>query len=116
MLSVTQALILTAIMGAVIFACRALPFLLFRGGGEGSAGGKSRLAPLLALAERVAPPVTMTVLAFNAVAAPIRENPRLALPVLIPSIFTALVHLWKRNTLISIIGGTLLYMILGRLL
>ncbi|MDR2739300.1 MAG: AzlD domain-containing protein [Treponema sp.] len=32
------------------------------------------------------------------------------------SAFTALVHLWKRNSLISIIGGTLLYMILSRIL
>jgi branched-subunit amino acid transport protein AzlD len=56
----------------------------------------------------------MTVLAVNAMSGPIRENPRTALPVLTASLFTALVHLWKRNSLLSILGGTAVYMILTK--
>jgi branched-subunit amino acid transport protein AzlD len=36
--------------------------------------------------------------------------------VLAASVFTALTHLWRRNALISIIGGTLVYMVLIRVL
>jgi branched-subunit amino acid transport protein AzlD len=65
----------------------------------------------------------MTVLAFNAISGPIKADIHAAvplgnasLPVLAASVFTALVHLWKRNALISIIGGTLVYMVLSRVL
>jgi branched-subunit amino acid transport protein AzlD len=34
--------------------------------------------------------------------------------VLAAAAFTALAHLWKRNSLISIIGGVAVYMILSR--
>jgi branched-subunit amino acid transport protein AzlD len=54
----------------------------------------------------------MTVLAFNAAGASIKENPRTALPVLAASALTAGLHLWRRNVLISILGGTVLYMVL----
>jgi branched-subunit amino acid transport protein AzlD len=98
-------------MGAVIFLCRAFPFLFFRNQGEGTGG-----RVLLTLAERVAPPVAMTVLAFNAIVGPLREDPRRFLPAMIASGVTVLVHLWKRNSLISIFGSTLIYMVLSRLL
>ncbi|MDR3161353.1 MAG: AzlD domain-containing protein [Spirochaetaceae bacterium] len=114
MLSLQSALVYTVFMGAVIFLCRAFPFLFFRDKGEGDRN--SRGFGLLSLAERVAPPVAMTVLAFNSIAGPLREDPRRFLPTLIASSVTALVHLRKRNPLISIFGGTLLYMVLIRLL
>jgi branched-subunit amino acid transport protein AzlD len=109
MVSIPQALILTVVMGAVIFFCRAFPFFFFRR--TGGSGART----FLSLVEKTVPPVAMTVLAFNAISGPIRENIQASIPVLAASAFTALVHLWKRNSLISIIGGTLLYMILSRL-
>jgi branched-subunit amino acid transport protein AzlD len=116
-LSLQSVLIYTLCMGLVIFFCRAFPFLFFRNKGEGEgkrAGGLG--GSLLTLAERVAPPAAMTVLAFNSIAGPLREDPRRFLPVLIASVITALAHLWKRNSLISIFGGALIYMVLSRLL
>jgi branched-subunit amino acid transport protein AzlD len=110
MVSVPQALILSFVMGAVIFFCRLFPFLFFRR--TGGSGAKT----FLSLVEKTAPPVAMTVLAFNAISGPIREHIHAGIPVLTASAFTALVHLWKRNSLISISGGTLLYMILSRIL
>jgi branched-subunit amino acid transport protein AzlD len=98
-------------MGGVILFCRALPFLFFRKAGEGRRGvGKT----LLSLAERAAPPAAMTVLAFNAIAGAVKENPLRSGPVLAASVFTALVHVWKRNSLVSIFGGTALYIILKK--
>jgi branched-subunit amino acid transport protein AzlD len=126
MLSIQDALIRTMAMGLVILFCRALPFVLFREKGkakkgeappeEGETGRPERFAPFLSLVERVAPPVAMTVLAFNSISAPFKESFHLGLPALIASGFTALVHLWKRNSLVSIGGGLLVYLILERFL
>jgi branched-subunit amino acid transport protein AzlD len=117
MVSIKFALILTAAMGAVIFFCRIFPFLVFRGAGT---EGSPRLAAFLGFVERAAPPAAMTVLAFNALASPIKDGlfrraPMECVPILVAAAFTALVHLWKRNALLSIFGGTALYMVLDRL-
>ena len=98
-----EALGLVFAMGAVILLCRALPFVLIRW------TGSSRIAGFV---EKIVPPAAMTVLAFNALGAPFRDNPRNGLLVLAAAVVTALTHLWKRNTLLSILGGTLVYMLL----
>ena len=108
---VGEALVLTLIMGAVIFCCRLFPFLFFRN----KAAAPSKTA-FLNFVEKTVPPVAMTVLAFNSMAGPVKGNINEAIPVLGAAALTALVHLWKRNPLISIFGGTALYMILDRVL
>jgi branched-subunit amino acid transport protein AzlD len=57
----------------------------------------------------------MAVLCFNAIAAPIKESLPNALPVVSASVLTALLHLWKRNALLSISSGTALFMLIQRL-
>ncbi|AEF87020.1 branched-chain amino acid transport [Treponema primitia ZAS-2] len=119
MVSLGQAAIMTALMGLVIFFCRVFPFFFFRGDlrADQKTGKKGKAqAAFLSLVEKTAPPVAMTVLAFNAIGGPIRENPQGSIPVLAAAAFTALVHLWKRNSLISIIGGTAVYMVLSRIM
>jgi branched-subunit amino acid transport protein AzlD len=123
--SVGEALILCMVMAAVIFFCRIFPFLYFRGkngktGNDGDSqdahgGTKGRGGAFLAFVEKTAPPVAMTVLAFNALAAPVRSNPREIIPVAAAAVLTAVIHIWKRNTLLSISGGTALYMVLIRI-
>jgi branched-subunit amino acid transport protein AzlD len=120
MVSIPRAVALTFVMGAVIFFCRVFPFFFFR---ERRGAGRNASDAFLALVEKTAPPVAMTVLAFNAISGPIKESLHTAvpmgtisIPVLVASAFTALVHLWKRNALISIIGGTVVYMVLSRVL
>jgi branched-subunit amino acid transport protein AzlD len=121
-------------MAAVIFFCRVFPFLFFRDKRKGGAGtgaplnaGSPDATPeaetrtpgietFLSLVEKAAPPVAMTVLAFNAASGSIKEDTGAALPVLIASGVTAAVHLWKRNALLSIVGGTGIYMILTRII
>jgi branched-subunit amino acid transport protein AzlD len=105
---------MTLAMGAAVFFCRIFPFLFFRDKGlnDGKTGPGNRFR---SLAEKAAPPVTMTILAVNAMSGPIRENPPAAFPVLAASLFTALVHVWKRNSLLSILGGTAVYMVLNRM-
>jgi branched-subunit amino acid transport protein AzlD len=129
-LSTGTALFYTVVLGAVIFFCRVLPFILFRderkAGSSGSAGGSGALKAFLGFVEKVAPPVAMTVLAFNALAGPVKgaaagfpaENAGFAaiIPLAAAALCTAVLHVWKRNALISIFGGTALYMLLEHLL
>jgi branched-subunit amino acid transport protein AzlD len=81
---------------------------------EPSPPGRDPRGSFFAMVEKTAPPVAMTVLAFNALSGPLKEDFRRGLPVLVAAGCTALLHLWKRNPLISILGGTALYMILER--
>jgi branched-subunit amino acid transport protein AzlD len=117
MLTVPEAFFMSLAMGAVVLFCRAFPFLFFRDKRRKDGKPVSGLTPgsrFRSLVEQAAPPVTMTILAVNAMSVPIRESPATAFPVLAASLFTALVHLWKRNSLVSILGGTALYMVLSR--
>jgi branched-subunit amino acid transport protein AzlD len=125
MISVTSAVIYTFALGAVIFFCRVLPFILFRDSAnlraEGTEqSGVSLRGRFISMVEKAAPPVAMTVLAFNAMAGPVKAEdaagaPALAGIVLAAAGLTALLHVWKRNALLSIVAGTGLYMILERL-
>jgi branched-subunit amino acid transport protein AzlD len=137
MLSTGTALFYTVVLGAVIFFCRVLPFILFRDERKNSSGAASGpagdsgpgnravgLKAFLDFVEKVAPPVAMTVLAFNSLAGPVKaagfsaENGNLTviIPLGAAALCTAVLHIWKRNALISIFGGTALYMLLGHLL
>jgi branched-subunit amino acid transport protein AzlD len=121
--SIPAALAYTFALGAVVFFCRVFPFLVFRkkdetaetGGDRESSPKKIKLGNFLALVERIVPPVAMTVLAFNAMAGPVKADIREALPVLAGTGLTTVLHLWKRNALLSIAAGTALYMFLERL-
>jgi len=112
MTGVNEALFMVFAMGAVILFCRAFPFLFFSGREGRPRSGQNEA--FFNFVEKTVPPVAMTVLAFNALGGAFRDNPRDGLLVLAASVFTALVHLWKRNPLVSIAGGTALYMILER--
>ena len=115
--NINDALLLSAVMAAAIFFCRALPFFLFRDkSGSGNINTSKRKTAFFSFAEKTVPPVAMTVLAFNALSVPARTNPGEIIPVLIAAIFTVGVHLWKRNPLISIFGGTAVFIALSAIL
>ena len=127
MTTLTEAVGIVFAMGAVIFFCRAFPFIFFSGA---SASRSKGTKAFLDFVERIAPPAAMTVLAFNALG-PSIKNLTNALAqsfspvsgefhdspaVIIAAVLTALIHIWKRNALISIFGGTAVYMILQRII
>jgi len=119
--SINEALLFVLAMGAVILFCRAFPFLFFHrkdiaGQSEAVKPNALRRAAFLGFVEKTVPPVAMTVLAFNALGGAFRYNPEGGLLVLAAAVFTALVHIWKRNPLLSIFGGTAVYMILQRVI
>jgi len=112
--SAAEALGMVLAMGAVILLCRALPFLFFSRKGNGEKSGAS--GRIIGFVEKIVPPVAMTVLAFNIMGASFKADQLDGLLVLGASAATAVLHLWKRNFLISILGGTALYMVLCRIM
>jgi branched-subunit amino acid transport protein AzlD len=105
MLSIPEALLASGAMIVVIYGCRALPFLFF----------SNRKEPaFLAFLERYMPAIAMTIMAISAYTA-IRwkESPH-GIPELAAGTLVVALHIWKRNALLSIIGGTILYMALGK--
>jgi branched-subunit amino acid transport protein AzlD len=110
--SISEALIISIAMAAAIYFCRIFPFLFFRGK-NGNHQKKGMV--FLAYVEKTVPPVAMTVLAFNSLAGPVKTNPVELVPALAAAAFTAIVHLWRRNPLISIFGGTAVFMVLTRI-
>ena len=128
MVSTGTALGYSAVLGGVIFFCRFLPFILFKETGESdgqprTSKGQNRLRAFFDFVEKTVPAATMTVLAFNALFLPVKEAvtaQSLSLATIIPlgaaALVTAVLHIWKRNPLVSIFGGTALYVLLERLL
>ncbi len=113
--SVKEALGLSFAMGAVILFCRAFPFLFFGRGTadeKSAAGVPSLKEKFLAFVEKIVPPAAMTVLAVNALGGAFLSDPHSALAGLAAAVYTAVMHIWKRNALLSIFGGTALYMLL----
>ena len=117
--SVNQALLLSIVMAAAIFFCRVFPFLFFRekpnSPAKDTAAGRRKTA-FLNFVEKTVPPAAMTVLAFNALTSSAKTNPSDIIPALAAAAFTVVVHLWRRNPLISIFGGTALFMLLQRII
>jgi len=115
-IGIADALLLSLVMAAVIFFCRAFPFLFFRvkKDGENSLKNPEREKAFLSFVEKTVPPVAMTVLAFNSITSPFMENPKDGMLVAIAAILTALLHLLRRNPLLSIFGGTAAYILMER--
>ena len=100
----SQAFIMIFIMAGVTFFIRVLPFLLFP-------GNKKTPSYILYLG-KVLPYAIIGMLVVYC----LKDVSPLTAPFGLPELVTAssiiTVHLWKRNTLLSIGGGTLLYMFL----
>lgn len=122
MLTTTQAIASIAVMAVVTFLTRFLPFLLFDRGDS---------PPKLVLyLGRVLPPAVIAMLIVYclrspSVAVPAELTASLSgwlaaivsffvgwAPQLIAGAVVVVLHVWKRNNLLSIFGGTILYMIL----
>lgn len=104
MLSTGQAIAAVCVMAAITFFTRALPFLLFGRGGH---------PPKVVLyLGRVLPPAVIAMLIVYCLrTVSFAAAPSWA-PQLIASLAVVGLHLWKRNNLLSIFGGTVLYMAL----
>lgn len=95
-----------AAMAAVTLLCRATPFLFFM---------RRRPPALVDYLQVYIPPMIMTVLVLGSYKSLDLRLPPYGLPEIVAGLAVAGLHLWKRNTLLSIFAGTALYMVLIRL-
>lgn len=102
-----KALAAILVSALVIASIRFLPFVLFR---------KGRVPRGMEFVEKYMPPVAMTVLVAGSLAGVGWMKPPHGAPEIAGVVVTALVHLWKRNVLLSICAGTGLYMVLRAVL
>ena len=106
-MSKLYAISMIAVIALVTAALRFLPFLIFRG---------SRQTPrYIEYLGKVLPYAIMGMLVVYCLKGITFTALFNWLPQLIASAAVVFLHLWKRNTLLSIISGTVLYMILVQL-
>lgn len=103
-LTPVQTLASIAVMAAVTFLTRALPFFLF---------GRGDHPPKIVLyLGRVLPSAIIAMLIIYCLKGISFASPAGWVPALVSGLAAVLLHLWKGNDLISIFGATVLYMIL----
>ena len=95
---------LVAVMAVVTFLTRALPFLLFGRGGE---------PPKVVLyLGKFLPPAVIAMLIVYCYKGTTFAVLSGWLPGLIAGLAVIILHVWKKNNMLSILGGTILYMFL----
>ena len=103
-MSNTMVALTIGVSAAVTIALRFLPFIIF--------SGKKETPKVITYLGKYLPYAVMAMLvvyclkSVNILAAPF------GIPELIGVLAVVLLHVWRRNTLISIAGGTVLYMLL----
>ncbi|MBQ9167094.1 MAG: branched-chain amino acid transporter permease [Oscillospiraceae bacterium] len=103
----THAILMIVIMSAVTVLLRFLPFWIF---------GSNRKTPaIITYLGKVLPYAIMGMLVvFCLKNVSLAEAPH-GIPELIACALVVVLHVWKRNTLLSIVGGTICYMLLVQL-
>lgn len=103
-MSNVHAMLIVAVAGIVTIALRFLPFLIF--------GGDRKTPAYITYLGKVLPYAIMAMLVVFCLKNVSLVSTPYGLPELISCALVVLLHVWKRNTLISIIGGTVCYMVL----
>ena len=104
MLSTAGAVAAIAVMAIITFLTRALPFLLF---------DRGESPPKLVLyLGRVLPPAIIAMLIVYCLRGVSFSTPGGWVPQLLCVAVVVALHLWKHNNLLSIFGGTVLYMVM----
>lgn len=93
-----------AVAGACTFATRLFPFALF--------GGKKDVPKFIKYLGNVLPVAILGILIVYCLRDFENGNLNYILPQIISVVLTAGIHLWKKNTLLSIAVGTIGYMLL----
>lgn len=99
-----QAIEALALMAIITLALRSLPFLIF--------GGKRKTPQVITYLGEVLPYAIMAMLVIYCMKEVNFTSVSGFLPTLIASLIVIGLHVWRRNTLLSIIAGTLSYMFL----
>lgn len=103
MINVTHSLVLIAVMALVTFALRFLPFVIF---------SKSEIPKALIYLGDVLPGAIVGMLVIYCFKSTVVLSYPYALPEIIAVVVVVGLYIWRKNILLSIGLGTILYMIL----
>ncbi len=103
-ISILDSLLIIFVVGLATFVTRAFPFILFP-------EGKEIPKVILYLGKYLAPAIIGLLVVYALKATEVMNYPY-GIPELIASVTVVALHVWKRNTLLSIGTGTVLYMVL----
>ena len=98
------AFIMILIIALVTAALRFIPFLIFN--------GNKPIPRFVEYLGRVLPYSIMAMLVVYCLKGISFRKAPFGLPEIISVVIVAMLHIWKRNTLLSIFGGTVCYMLL----
>lgn len=102
-----HSVLIVLIVALVTIALRFLPFLIF---------GENRKTPaVIAYLGKVLPYAVMSMLVVYCLKSISFTSAPFGIPELLGCAVVALLHIWKRNTLLSIGAGTVFYMVLVQL-
>ena len=96
-----------AVMALVTALLRFLPFLIFK--------GKAGTPPIVEKLGRLLPSAVIAMLVVYCMKDMTFACTAGYLPAILASLLVGALHLWKRNILLSVIGGTVVYMLLVQL-
>lgn len=97
-----------AVVALVTAALRFLPFLIF--------GEKQKTPPVIGYLSQILPYAVMGMLVIYCLKDVSLTAAPFGLPEVIGCLVVASVHIWKRNTLLSISAGTAIYMLMVQFL
>lgn len=103
----SYAILAVLVSGLVTLALRCAPFLIF--------GGKKETSPFISYLGRVLPCAIMGMLVIYCLRSVSFAQATDFIPEFAACAVVVLAHVWKRNTLISIVSGTVCYMLLVQL-
>lgn len=103
-ISPERSLLIIVLCALTVFATRAIPFLIFR--------SNKKIPPIVQYLGRVLPPAVIGMLVIYCLKAVHISAFPFGLPELIAIAVVVTLHVWKRNNLLSIGVGTVLYMFL----
>lgn len=103
-----RAALMIAVIAAVTILLRFIPFLVF--------GGKRKTPEIINYLGKVLPCAIMGMLVVFCLKGVAPTVYPYGLPELIACIIVVALHVWKRNTLLSIVGGTACYMVMVQLI
>ena len=101
-------ILLVLIMMVAVQITRGLPFVLF--------GNRSSLPKIIEYLGKVLPAAMMGLLVIYCIKDVDFTSFSGMMPTIVASVITVVLHVWKRNTVLSIALGTVIYMILIRIM
>jgi len=107
MIDVRHSLLLVGVIALITFLLRALPFWIFRNG--------KQVHPAFSWLGKMLPFAVIGMLVVYCLKSVTFLAPPYGIPEGIAAAVVVLLHIWRRNTLLSVAAGTVCYMLLVQL-